>query len=216
MKRQLAAILTVFVSGGSLAADRTQPIPAPDQSLVLAADPKLTHPAYRQTIVLVTALGDDHHVGVIMNRPTQFSLSNIFPADEPSRAVRGPVYFGGPMGLDTMLVITNGGESPGGESVPLGESLYLAFEKTVIDHVIRSKPNGARYFVGLVQWQPGELREELRQGYWQIVRTSAQCVMQTEPTQLWKELTNNAGALRAATPIRFADHAAGPSTRRVH
>ncbi len=218
MKRQLAAILYVFVSGGSLAADRTQRIPTPDQheSIVLAADPKLTHPAFRQTVVLVTALGDDQHVGVIMNRPTQFSLSNIFPADESSRAVRGPVYFGGPMDTDTIVVITNGGQSPGGLSVPLGESLYLAFEEKVIDQVIRSKPNDARYFVGLVQWQPGELREELRQGYWHIARTSAQRVMQTEPTQLWKELTNHAGELRAATPIRFNDHAAGPSSRRVH
>ena len=95
-------------------------------------------------------------------------------------------------------------------------SYYLAFEQTVIDHVIRSKPNGARYFVGLVQWQPGELREELRQGYWHIARTSAQRVLQTEPTQVWKEFTNHAGALRAATPIRFADHAAEPWARRVH
>ncbi len=199
MKHLLAA--TLFLSGWSLAGDHdAERIAAPSHhtsTIVLAAHPMMMHPAYRQTVVLVTSLGSDRYAGVIVNRPTTTTLSTIFPDDEPSRLAGDRVYFGGPMGMDTMLVITSGGDSPGGMSLRLGESLYLAFEQPVIDRVIKTKSNGARYFVGLVQWPPGELREELRQGFWNIIKTSPQRVLQTEPGRLWKELTKEAGVLVA-------------------
>jgi putative transcriptional regulator len=174
MKRPLAAVLAVLTIGGALAADRTDAIAAPDQhlSIVLAAAPKLTHPAYRQSVVLVAALGDGQFGGVIVNRPTRATLATLFPNHKPSRAVGSPVYFGGPMGPDTMFVITNGGRSPGGKSLPLGESLYLAFEESVIDRLMVANAKGARYFLGSIQWQAGELREELLHGYWYVIRTS--------------------------------------------
>ncbi len=164
---------------------------------MLAAHAKAAHPAYRQTVVLVTSIDVDQHVGVIVNRPTTASLSSILPDDQSSRAVKDPVYFGAPMGMDTMLVITMGVESPGGKSVPLGTSLHLAFEQDVINRIIQTTPNEARYFVGMVQWRPGELVEELRQGYWHVIHTAPERVLQKGSERMWKELTGEAGRLVA-------------------
>ncbi len=206
MNHLLAALLSVTALGLSspiAAADRTAPTDpvaapsSPHDTIVLAAHAKTVHPAYRQTVVLVTSIDVDQHVGVIVNRPTTASLSSIFPDDPPSRAVKAPVYFGGPMGMDMMLVLTMGAESPGGKSVPLGPSLHLAFEQNVINRIIQTTPNAARYFVGMVQWRPGELVEEVRQGYWHVIHTEPERVLQKGSEQMWKELTGEAGRLVA-------------------
>src|SRR5262252_11151393 len=67
------------------------------EAITLVATPRLIDPDYLSTVLLAVPVENNRHVGVIINRPTGRSLSSLFPEHAPSKLVRDPVYFGGPM-----------------------------------------------------------------------------------------------------------------------
>jgi putative transcriptional regulator len=169
-------------------ADEDQPLDGP---LVLVADPAVKDPAFKETVLLVTPMPDGGYVGVIANRPTSVRLATLFPGQEPSQNVHDPVYFGGPMG-GVLVALLKSEASPGGKSLSMGSGVYLAVEERVIDRIIEQTPNNARYLVGVVEWQPGELDEQLSRGVWQIAHTSADTVIHSDNGLLWRELSRTA------------------------
>src|SRR5258706_7119562 len=69
----------------------------PAGTVTLVAAPRLVDPDYRGAVLLAVPVDNNRHVGVIINRPTGRSLASLFPEHAPSKLVRDPVYFGGPM-----------------------------------------------------------------------------------------------------------------------
>lgn len=62
-----------------------------------------------------------------------------------------------------MFALVHKAHSPGGKSFELLPGLYVAHEATLIEDLIESEPASARLVAGLVVWQPGELRAEMKQ-----------------------------------------------------
>ena len=82
-KFSLAFASAVLVGWSMLAAaaDLSKPV-------VLVAKPELRDELYGSTIIVVTPLGGDQHVGFIVNRSTGITLGSLFPADSPSQNSR--------------------------------------------------------------------------------------------------------------------------------
>src|SRR5918992_500893 len=97
-----------------------------------------------------------HYAGFIMNRPTPVSLAKLFPEHVPSQKIVEPVYLGGPVDSQAIFALVERDDSPGGNSVELLPGLYLAFEGPIVDSIIESGADHARFFAGLVLWRPGE------------------------------------------------------------
>src|SRR5579871_1797617 len=186
MFRLFALIFGAALMAPALAAD-----PVLDRPMVLVAAPAVHDAAFRHTVLLVTPLPDGGHIGVIANRPTDVRLATLFPEHEPSRNVRDPVYFGGPMG-GVLVALLDRQPSPGGKSLQMGDGVYLAVEEKVIDHIIEATPNEARYLVGVVEWEPGELNEQLREGVWQVADAKANTVIHGDTGHLWQDLSKAA------------------------
>src|SRR3974390_2552366 len=130
MRRLSALALSACLASPAFAVE-DQPI---DQPMVLVADPGVHDAAFRETVLLVTPLPDGGHIGVIANRPTDVHLATLFPDHAPSKNVRDPVYFGGPMG-GVLVALLSSDASPGGKSLRMGGRVYLAVEEKVIDRI---------------------------------------------------------------------------------
>src|SRR5262249_16594570 len=87
-----------------------------DRTLMLVATPDLDG-AYRHTALIVVPVGEDRHLGFILNRVSPFKLSAIFPDYPPAAKVGAPVYYGGPEMADAIFAIVPG--NPGSPSVHL-------------------------------------------------------------------------------------------------
>src|SRR5262245_20263324 len=127
----------------------------PAGAITLVAAPRLVDPDYRGTVLLAVPLENSRHVGVIVNRPTSRSLSSLFPEHAPSKLVRDPVYFGGPMLRQAVFAVVHMDHTPGPGSIQMMKELFLATQGTVVDHIIEETPNEARYYVESVAWPPG-------------------------------------------------------------
>jgi putative AlgH/UPF0301 family transcriptional regulator len=71
--------------------------------------------------------------------------------------------------------------------VRIGQNLYLAVDSQVVDRIIESEPQHARFFAGMVLWKPGELREEMKRGLWYTLDARADVVLR-KADGLWEEL----------------------------
>src|SRR5205085_2421111 len=124
---------------------------------------------YGSTILIAKPLGDDRHVGFIVNRPTTLTPGKLFPKHAPSQKVVDPVYLGGPNGPEVIFAMVKNRDNPGGRSIQLAPGLFLAFDSSVVDRIIETQSQQARFFAGMVLWAPSELAEEVRRWLWHVL-----------------------------------------------
>lgn len=161
--------------------------PRLDEPLVLVARPGVGGDAFGHTVIVVAPAGSGQHVGFIVNRPTRLTLGQLFPSDAPSQKVTDPVYWGGPVRPELVFALVQRSESPGGHSLEVMPGLYAAYEAPVVDRVIQSDPQHARFVAGLVAWRSGELQEEINVGAWIVLDADPALVMRSTDG-LWEEL----------------------------
>jgi putative transcriptional regulator len=189
-------ILLMCAVGSASAAD------APGPVLLIATD-RLEGSGYNETVLIAVPLRDGRHIGFILNRPTPVKLETLYPEHALSRKVVDPVYFGGPVLVESLFAVARRAPEGGGEVIPLMPGLVLAVDSTAVDGVIKTMRNDARYFAGLMVWRPGELDDEIRAGAWEIRPADASTVFRADPGSLWRDLhTGPRGAgPRARTPL---------------
>lgn len=182
------------------------PVPAahslesnPAGAVMLVAAPRLIDPDYRATVLLAVPIDDHRHVGVIINRPTGRSLASLFPEHRPSKLVRDPVYFGGPMLRQALFAVVRADHTPGAGSIRMTKELFLAIQGAVVDHIIEETPNEARYYVGYVVWRPYELRQEIDRGLWYVMDADSELIFRKDPGKLWEDLLRRARSVTAWT-----------------
>ena len=192
--RLLTALLACVLcwSGPSLAQAATE-----DEAVFLVANPGFRDADYRQTVLIAAPMPSGGHVGVIINRPTNRSLTSLFPEHEPSKKVAEPVHYGGPFSRGALVALVKTDTNPGGGTLLLMKNLYIAFRANTIDKVIEQTPNDARFYVGYVGWQPGQLKSEIDRGLWAVTNADRDTIFQKDMGGLWEEMLAQTRRLRA-------------------
>ena len=185
MKSRLPFLAAVFLACIAVALPaRSEGV---DDTMILVAKRQLRDQLYGSTILIVKPLGEDRHVGFIINKPTQMTLGKLFPNHGPSQKVTDPVYLGGPFNSQVIFALVNRADSPGGRSVRIAPDLYLAVDSQIVDRIIESEPQHARFFAGMVLWKPGELADEMKKGLWYTLDARSELVLR-KADGLWEEL----------------------------
>ena len=177
----LTAMLLALCASVAAAADLTQ-------TVLLVAKRNLRDRLYGASILIAKPIGDERHVGFIMNKPTNLTLGKLFPKHGPAQKVIDPVYLGGPTGPEVIFAIVKDAKSPGGRSMQLTSGIYLAYDSAVVDHIIETQPQQARFFAGMVLWAPSELDEEVRRGLWYVLDPQPDILLRKTTDNLWEEL----------------------------
>src|SRR5258706_8338897 len=155
--------------------------------MILVAKRQLPAQLYGPTFLIVKALGEDRHVGFIINKPTQMTLGKLFPTHGPSQKIADPVYLGGPFNSQVIFALVQRPDSPGGRSVRIAPDLYLAVDSQVVDRIIETEPQHARFFAGMVLGKPGELGDEMKRGLWHTLDARGELALK-KAAGLWEEL----------------------------
>lgn len=199
--RSLGILLVVFGYGISMvsAADLQRP-------LTLVASPSLAGSDFRETVLVAAPLPNGMHVGFIVNRPSGVKLAAVFPEHPPSRKVVDPVYVGGPMVPEMVFAVVPEAPKDTDNVLQLMPGVMLVLDAEAIDRIIETAPNDARYFAGLIVWQPGELDEEVRAGAWEVNAADPSAVFSKNPQMLWKTLSHGGVRLEVRS---YADRPRG-------
>lgn len=160
------------------------------QTVLLVAKRNLRDRLYGSTILVARPIGDERHVGFIVNKPTNLTLGKLFPKHTPSQKVIDPVYLGGPTGPEVIFAMVKGRDSPGGRSLQLAPGLFVAFDSSIVDRIIETQPQQARFLAGMVLWAPNELDEEVRRGLWYTLEPQPDLFLRKSTDGLWEDLVN--------------------------
>jgi putative transcriptional regulator len=179
----LLVVVLGWAAGMASAADLSQPI-------TLVATPRLASSALSETVLVAAPLPNGMHVGFIVNRPSEVKLGAAFPDHAASRKVVDPVYVGGPILPEMVFAVVRTPPKGTENALQLMPGVVLVMDAEAIDRIIETTPNDARYFAGLIVWQPGELDEEVRAGAWEVDPGDANAVFSTHPEMLWKTLSH--------------------------
>ena len=162
-----------------------------EDSVILVAKRQLRDKMYGSTILVARPIGNDQHIGFIVNRPTKVTLGQLFPRHAPSQKVPDPVYLGGPISAESIFALVQTPRHPGGRSVQLMPGMFAVFDGKIVDDVIEHEAAKARFVAGLVGWRAGELRDEVKRGAWFVLDADPKLVLR-KPDGLWEELVRRA------------------------
>ena len=163
-------------------------------SVILVAKRQLRDKMYGSTILVARPIGNDQHIGFIVNRPTKVTLGQLFPRHAPSQKVPDPVFVGGPISAESIFALVETRKHPGGRSVQLMPGMFAVFDGKIVDDVIEHEAGRARFVAGLVGWRAGELRDEVQRGAWFVLDADPKVVLR-KPEGLWEEMVRRAEQL---------------------
>src|SRR5690606_2671610 len=143
---------------------------------LLVATPLLDDPNFRRSVVLI--LEHDHDggtLGVVLNRPSEISVTQVLPVWDP--LVTGPpvLFEGGPVQTDSALALA---------AVPRLGTVDLDAPPEILQHEIAQM----RIFAGYAGWTPGQLESEIAEGAWYVVDAEPGDTFHADPGSLWRHV----------------------------
>lgn len=172
-------------------------------AIFLVAARELNDPNFRQTVILVTHPRQGGPWGVIINRPLQQRLSDVFTDHDTLKGRKDVLFFGGPVARDGLVFLVRSA-SPPPRSVALLRDVYFTGDTDWIDEQLkRPEPTrGLRVYSGYSGWAPGQLQREIARGGWHVHPADAETVFDKDPSRIWPELIERATTKRTNFTMR--------------
>src|SRR5262245_38639908 len=163
--------------------------------IFLIAKREMTDPRFQESVVLVTQPPQGGPFGVIINRPLDLPLSEVFPDQATMKGKKDVLYFGGPVARDGLMFLVRTSQPPA-RSVHVLKDVYFTGNVKWIEAFIQ-RPNstqGLRVFSGYSGWAPGQLQNEMQRGDWHVLPADADIICHKDHTRVWPELIERASS----------------------
>jgi putative transcriptional regulator len=191
MRVRAAGILFLVLLAGGSSPARAASDPA--SGIFLVASQTLEDPNFRETVVLVTQPRQGGPVGVIINRPFEDRLGEVFPNHSSLKSRQDPVFFGGPVAPQGVLFLVRT-EQPPERAAAILRDVYLTGDINWVDGRLKEGQlaDGLRAYAGYSGWARGQLQHEIGRGDWHVVPADAETIFSKDPASIWPELLKRA------------------------
>ncbi len=158
---------------------------------LLIARARLPDPNFAAAVVLLITHGaDEGTLGVVLNRPSALEVQKAFPDDDIFAGRDDALYRGGPVSLETIIVLREGGDPPG-DAIPILRDVYLVRDDSGLEELLAARPPAqrVRFYAGYAGWSPGQLEDEIERGVWGLLSGDKRWIFSPDPGELWERLT---------------------------
>lgn len=143
----------------------------------LIAMPNMADPNFSRTLTYICEHNSDGALGVIVNRPTEMSLGELFErvdvdleeGEPQQRFARLPVHYGGPVQPDRGFVL----HRPAGtwqSTLIVNSEMALTSSRDILQSMgTHAEPAQVLVTLGYAGWTAGQLEWELAQNAWLTV-----------------------------------------------
>lgn len=162
---------------------RKSSIEKPKAGAMLIAEPFNPDTGFKRSVVLLSQHSRKGTIGFIVNRPTPLKINEALD-DFPEFDV--PVYWGGPLKLDSIYYIHTIEDLPGSKKILPG--LFWGGDYDQLKEMIRAgqvQPKQVKFIAGFAAWPPEQLENELYADYWWITEGDVYSTLIEEPTLVW-------------------------------
>jgi putative transcriptional regulator len=203
MPRRLRALLLAGLAAVGAAAQTEDRLEAQlKPGAFLFAHPRLGDPNFVATVVVLAHKDEGGTMGLIINKPTDVRLGDVLPKVKGTREFAVPVYFGGPVSGESMIVLLRSPRRPEGSHLVIGD-VYMTgkLEELARALVLKQAETRLRVYAGYAGWAPGQLEGELRRGDWVVARGDADKIFTRDPSRLWEEVHQLLRRIEAGAPV---------------
>ena len=167
----------------------------------LVASRYLRDPNFVHSVVLMIHHNEEGAMGVVINRPSEKSVREIWEmiGNDPCER-EDLIFIGGPV---PGPVVALHSLEPFSEHEVL-PNLYVATQRDALDLIVRRQGAPMRLFSGHAGWGGGQLESELEAGGWLFTPATVDDVFSDHET-IWKTVTQRIG-LGIMVPDVDSDH----------
>ncbi len=159
------------------------------QGHFLIASPHLADTNFYKGVVLMIKHDDEGAFGLILNRPMQSTVADLWKlVGEDELDCEQPIFMGGP--VSGPLVALHRLKSAAEAEVLPG--IYFAANKSKLQKLVRQKTKPFRFFTGYAGWSGGQLEEELSAGGWLTAKANKKQIF-ASGDDLWEQVTRTIG-----------------------
>jgi len=187
LARLLAVLCWIATPAWALAQQAT-----PANGLFLVAKPTLLDPNFARTVVLVTQTEDASTVGVIINRPTEFKLSQFLSPELDTAHYKDAIYFGGPVMRQALVSLFVSPTPPEAAAFHVLKNVYLTMHPDNIARLLLDPNARYRIYAGFSGWAPSQLESEFMRDSWYVLPADEAALFRDKPDGLWEELLERA------------------------
>ncbi len=152
---------------------------------LLVASPVIGDPNFERTVILLLDHDEDGSLGLVLNRPSELSASEVLPGWSDLTASPGVVFAGGPVEQEGIIGLgrRSAVDRDGPFQVTVGSVGVIDLSAEPVDAV--GTVEGIRLFAGYASWGPDQLESELLASAWWIVDADPTDPLTDEPDDLW-------------------------------
>lgn len=198
----LVGLLAAFAQAPEIAAEALNQAPMtvgefkaalgeaePGPGMFLIAEPSLSDPNFRETVVLIILHDPSGTFGIIVNRPTPTPLSRVLPDLEGLSSRSDLLFTGGPVFHELVMVLYLN-STPIPETRPVMDHVYFDRNLNRLAGLLKKGGPGFdfRAYSGHSGWAPGQLHGELNRGSWRLMRADSKHIFHSRPEEVWPDL----------------------------
>lgn len=158
---------------------------------LLIASPRLLTPFFTRTVILMLEHNEDGALGVVLNRPTEATVTDIAEkVFEEHFEWDKPVSLGGP--VPGPLMILHDIEDLADQEVISG--VFSSVEAEKVQRIILQKAEPSLIVANYSGWGPGQLEGEFGVDSWLTLTATAAYVFWTGPRDLWEVVVKEVNA----------------------
>jgi putative transcriptional regulator len=131
-------------------------------------------------------------VGVIVNRPTTLKLQEFLSEEFNTRNYRDPVYIGGPVMRQALVVLFRSEKPPAAPAFHVLKQVYLTMHPDNIERLLEDKSARYRIYAGFSGWAPNQLESEVMRDGWYFLEADEATVLRENTEGMWEELLERA------------------------
>lgn len=163
----------------------------PKAGAFLISEPFNPEPTFKRSVILLSQHNAKGTIGFIVNKPTPLKLNEALD-DFPH--FDAPVYWGGPVKLDSIYYIHSLADLPGCKKITNG--LFWGGDFDYLKEMISSgsvSPKDIRFIAGFAAWMPHQLEEEILSENWWITNADMHSTLIEDPAVVWGKVLQKMG-----------------------
>jgi putative transcriptional regulator len=155
----------------------------------LIASPHLGDTNFYRSVVLMIQHDDQGALGLVMNRPTDRTVAEMWKLvdDSPCDSVEH-VFLGGPVAGPLLAVHTD----PTCAESTILEGVYFASSQSSLAQLVGTYQGSFRLFLGYSGWAAGQLEGELKAGGWLTLPATCDDIF-SDHELLWNRVSRRVG-----------------------
>ena len=175
---------------------------------LLIASPRMLESFFTRTVVLLLAHSDEGAAGLVINRPTDATVSDLSRSIfKGSFTWNKSISLGGP--VSGPLVVLHQESSFADHEVVAG--VYSTVEDDKVRRALRNRADPSVIAINYSGWGPGQLEAELRSESWEVLPATSSLVFPEEPIDLWREALRQVRSQKLQSLINIREFPENPS-----